>query len=296
MEMEEDPLEEPEAPRRSCALLWIVLALCGGCLALGGVFYAFRYEVRRSLVADYDTRLVLMVSGQDFDPEGVADELRARLRRHGILAQVSLERDGIVVLVRSADREWIAPILAGAAEFRVLAEVPPDALPQEGYQAELERIQAAQAGGGWSPSEDTYATYPWHPQAFGAKSGPLLLQTEGMLDAGDFASFEVSQDSNGRPALLFKTTPEGARRLQALSERCLLRRLALVINGEIRSAPVVRSPISKSGIVEGGQAGWTQSEIKALVIQLEASQVPFKLELVKETKLSPQASPQAGGR
>jgi SecD-like export protein len=277
-----------EGPKSSCCVVaGVALALILGCLVLGLAFVAFRYDVRRALSASYDTRLVLAVEGDEFDPEGVSDSLRKRFRAHKILADVRFDEGEIVVLISSLDRSLAEPILAGGVDFRVLAEVPQDALSAEARAAEIERIQTAQAAAKWDPLEDSYATYPWHPKAYGAGEAPLLLSTKDMLDDTHFKRFEESLDQNGLPALGFKTTTQGARRLEALSGANVGRRIAFVLDGQVRSAPMVRSAIGRRGIVEGGQGGFSKSEVARLVIQLESSNVPYRLRVVEETQISP---------
>lgn len=283
---DETPPASPKPRSSCCAVGGVFLVLAALCVLSGLAVVAFQYPLRRSL-AVFDTKIRLAVEGDDFEPEGVSHELQKRFRRHGILAAVSFEEGEIVVLMSSSERTLADPILAGSVDFRILAEAAPDALSEEARASEIARIQAAQAAGTWDPLQDAYATYPWHQQAYGAENPPILLSTKDMLEASDFARFEVTTDGAGRPALGFRTSASGAKVLHRLSEASIGRRLAIVLGGEVRSAPMVRAAISKRGIVEGGQQGWTRTEVEALVIQLESGKVPWRLRILEEAQVSP---------
>jgi hypothetical protein len=81
--------------------------------------------------------------------------------------------------------------------------------------------------------------------------GPVALRT--LVLAGDpvittadveRANVELDDGVQGRPHLLVRLTPEAGERFHRMTEEWLGRRLAIVVNGHVDSAPVIRTPIS----------------------------------------------------
>lgn len=280
------PAESAPSSRGGCKLVALLLVfLVGGCLAAGLVATRYRYELESSL-AVLDTRLTLVAEGDQIDAEGGAALLRERFRRFGLPARVSVLGDRILVDLTAEDRKRADPILRGGVEICLLAEASPK-LSDDQRARELERIAAAQANKTWDLHEDDYATFPWHPAAYGAADGPLLLSTVGMIEADHFESFYLALDHSERPALGFTMTSEGARHLRSLSTANRGLRLAFVVDGRIRSAPVVRSALSRKGIVDGGDQGWTEDEAKTLVILLDSGSVDIRFRLLGQAEISP---------
>ncbi len=99
-------------------------------------------------------------------------------------------------------------------------------------------------------------------------------------------------DSEGRPAVGFQFNQRGAFLFQALTSRNqpskdgFERRLAIVLDGKVHSAPNLESVISNSGIIRGN---FTQQEIRELINVLNAGalEIPIKPDPVSEFSISP---------
>jgi HEAT repeat protein/beta-lactamase regulating signal transducer with metallopeptidase domain len=90
----------------------------------------------------------------------------------------------------------------------------------------------------------------------------LAVADELVLAEGDIASAEVQKDPNSEYfQVLFQTTEDGAKKLKAATEGNLSRKLAIVFDGRVLSAPVVRAPIGSSGAITGNLS---EAEAKAI--------------------------------
>ena len=111
---------------------------------------------------------------------------------------------------------------------------------------------------------------------------------------GEFLSrASRSRDERGGPAVGFSFTVAGSNRFARLTGRNLpdtvgdfKRRLAVVLDGELRSAPSINSVISSSGIIEGR---FSQREVDELVDVFNAGalEVPLDPTPVSEATVSP---------
>ncbi|MCC9607235.1 hypothetical protein LOC68_13815 [Blastopirellula sp. JC732] len=126
----------------------------------------------------------------------------------------------------------------------------------------------------------------WVREIDGERSCLLLLQ-KGNIEGPHFADFTLSLDPNGQHALNFSMTDEGARRLQYLTKSYQGRQLAIVFDHQVISAPVIRSTISKYGMVTGN---FSKEEVTKLLRTGKLAifgELP-PLELTSEEKLDPQ--------
>ncbi len=108
------------------------------------------------------------------------------------------------------------------------------------------------------------------------------------LRRDDFMSFYLTQDTNVNFAIGFDMTPKGATRLGDLTANNLKAQLAIVIDGEILSAPIIQSVISERGIITGG---FSRQEAKNMVAVLQSGQLPVPIKLATEEAL-PESYPE----
>jgi preprotein translocase subunit SecD len=101
------------------------------------------------------------------------------------------------------------------------------------------------------------------------------------LTGADLASADVVFDATtGKPAVGIQFSPEGALKFEFLTEKNIGHPLAIILDNEIISAPVVQEKIS------GGQAQisgeFSTEEAKQLVVQLNAGALPLPISLIEE--------------
>ena len=85
---------------------------------------------------------------------------------------------------------------------------------------------------------------------------------ETLLTGGSLKKADVSYDNLGRPQIQFEMTPEGAREFAKITRENIGKQLAITLDGEVQTAPVINGEIpSGSGVITGN---YTVEEAKAL--------------------------------
>lgn len=77
----------------------------------------------------------------------------------------------------------------------------------------------------------------------------------------------VTTDSMGKPAISFVMDKAGAKRLGLLTVALTNATLAIVVDGEVRSAPLIRETISREGIITGD---FSRKEVREMANCLRA--------------------------
>lgn len=98
-----------------------------------------------------------------------------------------------------------------------------------------------------------------------------------------------SDEATGRPEVSLTFSAEGGQRLEALSRANVGRRLAIVLDGQVTSAPVITAPITggKARISVGGfkDAATLQLETRDLALALRSGMLPARLVLLRSEPL-----------
>ncbi|HBP18726.1 MAG TPA: hypothetical protein DEA08_13195 [Planctomycetes bacterium] len=93
-------------------------------------------------------------------------------------------------------------------------------------------------------------------------------------------SAETAMDNKGLRCVGFTWGPVGRKRFYKLTSDNVNKNLAVVLDGKLRSAPVIRSAIGKKGIIEMWDTKKTplenNSEINSLIVILKAGALPAK--------------------
>jgi hypothetical protein len=85
-----------------------------------------------------------------------------------------------------------------------------------------------------------------------ASSGRVVyLHPEPLVENGDITGAEVSPGDGGAMAVAVIFSEEAAARMLRATEQHLGRPIAILLDGELVAAPVVRSPISDSAVITG---------------------------------------------
>lgn len=96
---------------------------------------------------------------------------------------------------------------------------------------------------------------------------------------------QVAQDQTGQPAVSFRFNPVGTKRFCDLSRENVNRLFAIVLDGVIISAPVIREPIcGGSGQISGS---FTIKEAGDLALLLRAGALPAPLKIIEERTVGP---------
>ena len=74
----------------------------------------------------------------------------------------------------------------------------------------------------------------------------------------------------------------------AFTERHVRENMAIILDGRVNSAPVIKSPLPGEGIIEGGgAAGFKEKEARELAVVLESGSTGINLSLSREESLGP---------
>ncbi len=240
------------------------VVVAAGCCLGSFVTLALTRRPLRRLLATYDARLELAPREAPARPDllaRAASALRRRLDLAEVPARVTVTGAALVVDHRAEDAETVRTLgtRQGRLRFALVREEPGD--PGDGVEAPagastLERL----------------------PQADGG--GDLVVEGPGLASEDLVRHGSVTLDDLGRPAIGLLFSPAGGEAFHALTSRNVGRRLAIVLDDVIHSAPTIRAPIGRRAVIDGGASGWTRAQVRAHVALLEAPPLPLALEVV----------------
>ena len=257
---------------------------------IGGVRIVYRpapgtEETIARLTADADVRveggaLVLEYPGvQDEAARAIADvllygglEFRVVIERDDYAATIS--QDGTSEDVIFEVDQW-RPDDGGElrTDYFLIAE------SEDALQAAIEAARAR----GWSEPPNTQLVTEWVDAAPGAK-GPrnflrtYLVSSEVALDGSSIANAIRSYDPNtNRPIVLLDFNREGGERFCELTGRIQGGKLATIVGGRVKSAPIINGQIcgGRASITMGGSdAAGQEAEADGLAAVLQRPWVP----------------------
>lgn len=119
---------------------------------------------------------------------------------------------------------------------------------------------------------------------------PLLLKSKAEVTGNDLQDAQVSfNQENRRPEVSFELNPKGAILFEKLTGDNIGKRLAIVLDGIVHSAPSINSKIGARGVITTGRGGYDEAlrESKDLAIVLRAGALPAQLELMEQRVVGP---------
>lgn len=112
------------------------------------------------------------------------------------------------------------------------------------------------------------------------------LEQAPVVTGEELVDAQPSFDQNGRPAVSFRFNPAGARRFGDYTADNIGSPFAIVLDGEVISAPVIQSHIpGGSGIITGN---FSVEESTNLSVLLRAGALPAGLEFLEERTIGPE--------
>ena len=103
-------------------------------------------------------------------------------------------------------------------------------------------------------------------QMAGPSGDALWVAPEVRLTSADIERAEARTHPSGGPAVAVVLTDAGAKKMADLSTAQLNKPIALILDGQVIWAPVIRSAgMQKEALLTGGPGGLTQAQIQRLL-------------------------------
>jgi preprotein translocase subunit SecD len=144
-----------------------------------------------------------------------------------------------------------------------------------------DRDALLQPYGGILPDSLLIAPVAWGQ---GGDNAVYLVSRVPALTGRDIETANRTSDEHNRPAIQLRLTPEGVKKLSEVTGANVGRPLAILLNGEVVSAPVIESAISQAEVRITGS--FTLQEAGDLALLLRSGSLPGKLTLLEERELA----------
>ena len=233
----------------------------------------FREKISLGLDLQGGMNLILKVDTAKLPPQARHDAteralqvIRNRVDLFGVKEpQIYLQGQSeiIVQLPGVTDRERALSVIQQVAhlEFRLVSSDP-------------ELLRKAIAG-------ETVAGYELVRDA---QNEPYLLEKKVPLTGEGLANAYVNYGQFGAPEVSFTLTSEGGKIFSQLTGANIGRRLAIVLDGKVKTAPVIQSQISDQGQITGR---YTPQEAADLALVLRSGALPAPLQIEEERTVGP---------
>ena len=110
----------------------------------------------------------------------------------------------------------------------------------------------------------------------------IVVKKEVGLDGNFIAEAYVERNNmTGRPDVAFRLSPEGGEIFQRLTSANLGKRLAIVMDGKVRSYPTIQATISERGTI----SGFDQDSSENLALVLRTAALPVELEVASQQSI-----------
>ncbi|MBI2566565.1 MAG: protein translocase subunit SecD [Candidatus Schekmanbacteria bacterium] len=159
-------------------------------------------------------------------------------------------------------------------EFRlVVDEGPEEAVLRQKYRDKLERDLEL-----FPQSLDKKEAPDTPPHAY------YVVQRESPITGADLETARMGSDEIGLPAVDFMLMADGGRRIREFSAKHVGDRLAIVLDGKVHSAPVIRSALGSRSQITGS---FTTEEAQDLSLVLRAGALPASLSVLEQRSVGP---------
>jgi preprotein translocase subunit SecD len=111
-----------------------------------------------------------------------------------------------------------------------------------------------------------------------------LVASTPVISGRDLRNAQPSRDEFGRWETSFQLSQEAGRRFGRFTEANVGNRLAIVLDGMVRSAPVINSRIDDSGVIQGAA---NEQDAADLALILRSGSLPAGLVYLQETTVGP---------
>ncbi len=112
----------------------------------------------------------------------------------------------------------------------------------------------------------------------------FLVDKVPVISGSDLKTAYISKDEFGRPAVGFELKSESAGKFGEFTSKNIGKRLAIVLEDKVVSAPVIRSRISDRGQITGN---FTPEEVRDLSLILRTGALPTSVNILQEKVVGP---------
>jgi preprotein translocase subunit SecD len=181
------------------------------------------------------------------------------------------------------------PTIVGQGTNRIVVQVPGLKDPQTlkdllGKTAKLEFKMVENipyVEGGILPPTTQALPYPE-----GGPGAKIVVQRRAILTGDQLLSAKQSYKEDNKPVVDFSFNTEGGAKFAKVTQENVGRRFAVVIDGQVISAPNIQTPIlGGSGYIEGS---FTVKSANELAIALSSGKLPVDLKIVEERTVGPE--------
>jgi len=240
-------------------------------------FYNWKYSTKPGLITmDMKPELV-----NQLREEAIAQALetvRNRVDEFGV-AEPSVQRQGLtsdLVLVQLPgvdDPQRVKDLIKVTAvlELKLVESVGPS-----------REALLASTGGAVPPGSEVVPGKP----GVGEDAGPqfYLVRRVASVTGRDLRNAKRSADQYNLPAVSFSLTPEGGAKFAKVTGENVGRQLAIILDGQVVSAPRINSRIEDEGIIEGN---FTTESAEDLSLVLRSGSLPASLKFLEERSVGP---------
>ena len=249
--------------------------------------YDQRFELRSSIIDGNTDFNLTMKSGEvrtlrQSTVRQALETVRRRVDALGV-AEPTLQIYGnrgqevddqiIVELPGVDDPDRITGLLSNTAQLELR-------LVKKDQGGDFSSVESAiSANGGRIP--DDYTVLPYRERNSEGLQY-LVVNRVPVISGKELKTARASRDSNGRPAVSFFLTPEGAARFARATEQHMGERLAIVLDNVVRSAPVIQARIESEGIINGS---FSTQEAADLALLLRSGALPASLQVLGQRQI-----------
>lgn len=226
-------------------------------------------------------------AGQQFDQPAMIRAAEQRLRSGGFRhATASIQAGDQLVIelpgkISSADTTRAKALLAAAGrlELRIVADPTKDSdliarATESPEDADAEPPKADHVWVGFDPERVPLENWMVLRDSRSGGKQILMLVSEDDILATDLSEVQTGLDEALRPCVMGKVTAAGSAKMKTLTTYNLQRRLGIVFDDTLVSAPTIQSAISDSFQLTGR---FTQEEVDLMVGVLKSGAFPARI-------------------
>ena len=234
----------------------------------------------KDLSLSFDLKQIYLSQVEENAIDQVKQVIENRVLELG-LVEPSIQKAGadrILIQVPGAsekDRQRIIDIIKRSAvlQFKIVEDTGPT------QEVLLAKYEVA------TPEELEEKGLSLHPGATGQDNELFFItKADAPVTGESLSDARLTFDELGRPAVSFSFKGEGASNFGVLTEENIEERLAIVLDGTIKSAPVIQQRITSQGRITGD---FTTDEANDLALVLRSGALPVPVTIEQERTVGP---------